>query len=131
VLAGLVLDAGDGAVSVAALDYSTSARAQVPAQADAPGSGILPGRVFTELVKTMPARQPMTLPLAGPPAVIVRGRPEVALQTLPEEDFPTLPAIPREVGRVEAEQLHPAIAQTAISAARDDTLPALTGLRIE
>ncbi len=131
VLAGLVLDAGDGAVSLAAFDYSTSARAQVPAQVDAPGRVILPGRVFTEIVKTLPAGQPMTLALAGTRAVIVCGRAEFALQTLPEEDYPTLPAIPPEVGRVEAEQLHRAIAQTAIAAARDDTLPALTGLRIE
>src|SRR5690606_39498768 len=131
VLAGLVLNAGDGAVSVAAFDYSPSARAQVPAQVDAPGRVILPGRVFTEIVKTMPAGQPMTLALAGTRAVIVCGRAEFALQTLPEEDYPTLPAIPPEVGRVEAEQLHRAIAQTAIAAARDDTLPALTGLRIE
>jgi DNA polymerase-3 subunit beta len=47
------------------------------------------------------------------------------------EDYPTLPTLPEETGVISAELFAEAIGQVAIAAGRDDTLPMLTGIRVE
>jgi DNA polymerase-3 subunit beta len=47
------------------------------------------------------------------------------------EDYPTLPALPEETGALPAEVFAEAISQVAVAAGRDDTLPMLTGIRVE
>lgn len=131
VLTGLVLDAGGDRLTVAAFDTSTSARATLPAHISQPGRVILPGRVLAEIVKALPADQPINLALGGTEATIVSGRSEFGLQTLPADEYPTLPAVPAAAGTVDAAELHNAIAQTAVAASNDGTLPMLTGILVE
>ena len=50
---------------------------------------------------------------------------------MPVEDYPQLPAMPQLAGTVAAEELATAVAQVAVAAGRDDTLPMLTGIRME
>jgi len=50
---------------------------------------------------------------------------------MPEDEYPALPDMPPESGKVGADLLAQAIGQVAIAAGRDDTLPALTGIRME
>jgi DNA polymerase-3 subunit beta len=50
---------------------------------------------------------------------------------LPAEEYPTLPDMPETTGTVGADAFSSAISQVAIAAGRDDTLPALTGIRVE
>ncbi len=47
------------------------------------------------------------------------------------EDYPTLPTLPEETGTLPADLFAEAIGQVAIAAGRDDTLPMLTGIRVE
>jgi DNA polymerase-3 subunit beta len=47
------------------------------------------------------------------------------------EDYPTLPALPDETGVVASNLFSEAIGQVAVAAGRDDTLPMLTGIRVE
>ena len=47
------------------------------------------------------------------------------------EDYPTLPMLPEETGALPADLFAEAISQVAIAAGRDDTLPMLTGIRVE
>src|SRR5258708_25979964 len=47
------------------------------------------------------------------------------------EHYPTLPTLPEETGTLPAELFAEAISQVAIAAGRDDTLPMLTGIRVE
>jgi DNA polymerase-3 subunit beta len=51
--------------------------------------------------------------------------------TLPVEDYPALPDMPSVSGTVLGTEFAGAVAQVAIAAGRDDTLPALTGIRVE
>jgi DNA polymerase-3 subunit beta len=50
---------------------------------------------------------------------------------MPVEDYPTLPALPARAGTVDAAQFAAAVAQVALAAGRDETLPMMTGVRIE
>jgi DNA polymerase-3 subunit beta len=47
------------------------------------------------------------------------------------EDYPTLPTLPEETGALPADVFAEAISQVAVAAGRDDTLPMLTGIRVE
>jgi DNA polymerase-3 subunit beta len=53
------------------------------------------------------------------------------LMLLPVDEYPTLPEMPEVTGTVGADTFASAIGQVAIAAGRDDTLPALTAIRIE
>jgi DNA polymerase-3 subunit beta len=50
---------------------------------------------------------------------------------MPVEDYPQLPAMPQLAGKVPADRLAEAVGQVAVAAGRDDTLPMLTGVRLE
>ena len=50
---------------------------------------------------------------------------------MPVEDYPTLPEMPEMAGTIDAAAFAAAVAQVAIAAGRDDTLPMLTGVRME
>ena len=47
------------------------------------------------------------------------------------EDYPDLPGLPEETGVVPADVFAEAITQVAVAAGKDDTLPMLTGMRLE
>jgi DNA polymerase-3 subunit beta len=50
---------------------------------------------------------------------------------MPVEDYPTLPEMPPAVGSIGSDAFATAVNQSATAAGRDDTLPALTGVRVE
>ena len=53
------------------------------------------------------------------------------LNPFPADEYPTLPDMPPVAGKVGADLLAAAIRQVAVAAGKDDTLPALTGIRVE
>jgi DNA polymerase-3 subunit beta len=53
------------------------------------------------------------------------------LLTLPVEDYPTLPEMPGASGSLRGDLFAAAVGQVSIAAGRDDTLPVLTGVRLE
>jgi DNA polymerase-3 subunit beta len=50
---------------------------------------------------------------------------------MPVEDYPQLPLMPARAGTVTAEVFSSAVAQVVVAAGKDDTLPMLTGLKLE
>src|SRR6185437_3692 len=53
------------------------------------------------------------------------------MPTLPVDDYPALPEMPAVAGTIGADVFAAAVSQVAVAAGRDDTLPVLTGVRIE
>ncbi len=129
VLLGLLLEVEDG-LSVSAFDYEVSSRIDVPATVTAPGRVLVPGRLLADIVRSLPA-QPVDLKLEGARVVLTCGAARFTLPTLPVEDYPALPAMPGTTGSLSSDVFAAAVAQVAIAAGRDDTLPVLTGVRIE
>jgi DNA polymerase-3 subunit beta len=50
---------------------------------------------------------------------------------MPVDDYPKLPNMPTTAGTVDGAEFATAVAQVAVAAGRDDTLPMLTGVRLE
>jgi len=63
--------------------------------------------------------------------VLTCGSSRFTLLTLPVEDYPALPAMPGASGSLRGDAFATAVAQVSIAAGRDDTLPVLTGVRLE
>ena len=50
---------------------------------------------------------------------------------MPPDDYPQLPPLPKTSGSAKAKTFAEAVAQVAVAAGRDDSLPMLTGIRVE
>jgi len=130
VLAGVMLRVGDGALHVSGFDYEVSSQVTIDVQADSDGAALVSGRLLAEITKALPAK-PVDIAAVGSHLELVCGSARFTLPTMPVEDYPTLPDMPATAGTVDAGVFAAAVAQVAIAAGRDDTLPMLTGVRME
>jgi DNA polymerase-3 subunit beta len=130
VLAGLLLRAEEGRLSLSGFDYEVSARVAVEAEVDEEGTVLVSGRLLADISRALPNR-PVEISTDGVRATVVCGSSRFTLHTLPVEEYPALPAMPTASGTVPGEVFAAAAAQVAVAAGRDDTLPVLTGVRIE
>ncbi len=130
VLLGLLLETSDNQLSVSGFDYEVSSQITVDAATAEDGRILVPGRLLSDIVRSLPA-QPVDLRLEGTRVVLTCGAARFTLPTLPVEDYPALPPMPTTAGSLESDVFGAAVAQVALAAGRDDTLPVLTGVRIE
>ncbi|MGR4881650.1 DNA polymerase III subunit beta [Streptomyces sp. LARHCF249] len=130
VLAGLLLKAEEGTLSLSGFDYEVSARVSVEADVEEDGTVLVSGRLLADICRALPNR-PVEISTDGVRATVVCGSSRFTLHTLPVDEYPALPVMPTATGTVPGEVFASAAAQVAIAAGRDDTLPVLTGVRIE
>ena len=129
VLAGMRLEAGRE-LTLASFDYDVSAQASIPVATESEGTVLVSGRLLAEITRSLPAR-PVQISADGSRATLTCGSTTFTLLTMPVEDYPSLPEMPSAAGSVGSDAFATAVGQSATAAGRDDTLPALTGVRIE
>ncbi|MEO6081620.1 MAG: DNA polymerase III subunit beta [Umezawaea sp.] len=136
VLGGVMLDAGssDGApgdsLTVSGFDYEVSATVGVPATIADGGKTLVSGRLLADITKALP-NHPVEISVDGSRMTITCGSAKFSLPTMPVEDYPALPNMPQLAGELAGEIFSEAVAQVAVAAGKDDTLPMLTGVRLE
>jgi DNA polymerase-3 subunit beta len=130
VLAGLVLTATDNGLTLSSFDYEVSGRVDITADVTTEGTSLVSGRLLADIARSLPPA-PVTIESEGTRISITCGRSSFTLPTLPVEDYPQLPVMPTTSGTVGGSAFAAAVAQVAIAAGRDDTLPTLTGIRME
>ncbi|MGN6794453.1 MAG: DNA polymerase III subunit beta [Streptosporangiaceae bacterium] len=130
VLAGMRLNAANEELTLSSFDYDVSALAKIPVDTQAPGSALVSGRLLAEISRSLPGR-PVQISSEGGRAVLTCGSATFNLLTMPEDEYPALPEMPPAAGTVGSDAFATAVSQTAVAAGRDDTLPSLTGVRIE
>ncbi|MDR2373909.1 MAG: DNA polymerase III subunit beta [Bifidobacteriaceae bacterium] len=119
-----------GKVTLASFDYEVSAKIEIGADVEDAGQALVSGRLLAEIAKLLPAK-PVTFQLEGAKAVVTCGSSTFTLLTMPLDDYPALPVLPSAVGAIEAGRFASAVGQVAVAATRDETLPLLTGVRVE
>jgi DNA polymerase-3 subunit beta len=129
VLAGIRLQAAAD-LTLSSFDYDVSAQARVPVEAEEEGEALVSGRLLAEITRSLPAR-PVEITTDGARATLTCGSATFTLLTMPTEDYPSLPEMPPPAGSIGSDAFASAVGQSATAAGRDDTLPALTGVRIE
>jgi len=134
VLGGVLLEAGTGAdgqgLTISGFDYEVSARVEVDASVGAADRALVSGRLLADITKALPAH-PVDIAVDGSRATITCGSARFSLPTMPVEDYPKLPDMPKLAGSVRPDVFAEAVTQVAVAAGRDDTLPMLTGIRLE
>ncbi|MEP6979354.1 MAG: DNA polymerase III subunit beta [Nakamurella sp.] len=131
VLGGILLTVDDATLTVAGFDYEVSTRAEVNVDADTGGRVLVSGRLLSEIARALPSARPVDISVEGSRVSIVGGSARFSLPTMPVEDYPALPEMPSASGTIDGADFAEAVSQTAISAGRDETLPMLTGVRVE
>jgi len=130
VLAGMRLHASGDELTLSSFDYDVSALAKIAVDTQAPGSALVSGRLLAEISRSLPGR-PVQITSDGGRAVLTCGSATFNLLTMPEDEYPALPEMPPAAGTVGSDAFATAVSQTAVAAGRDDTLPSLTGVRVE
>ncbi|MDQ7907023.1 DNA polymerase III subunit beta [Phytohabitans sp. ZYX-F-186] len=130
VLAGVMMRVTEGQLNVSGFDYEVSSQVSVDVQGDADGAALVSGRLLAEITKALPAK-PVDIAAVGAHLELVCGSARFTLPTMPVEDYPTLPEMPDSAGTIDAAEFASAVAQVAIAAGRDETLPMMTGVRLE
>jgi DNA polymerase III subunit beta len=129
VLAGMLIEAGE-TLKLSSFDYEVSAQMTMDIDADEPGTALVSGRLLAEISRSLPAH-PVEIITDGAKVTLKCGTAKFTLLTMPVEDYPSLPAMPQTSGTVGSDEFAAAVAQVALAAGRDDTLPMLTGVRVE
>jgi DNA polymerase-3 subunit beta len=131
VLAGLLLEATpDGTLRLSSFDYEVSARVEVSAEVLDGGTVLVSGKLLADICRSLPAK-PVDVATDGSRVSLTCGASRFTLLTMPVEEYPTLPAMPDGSGTLPGDVFGQAVAQVTVAASRDETLPILTGVRME
>ncbi|WP_030163251.1 DNA polymerase III subunit beta [Spirillospora albida] len=129
VLAGMHIEASDR-LKLSAFDYEVSAQVSTDIDVEEPGTALVSGRLLAEISRSLPPH-PVEVTTDGAKVMLRCGSAKFTLLTMPVEDYPTLPEMPPAAGAVGSDEFAAAVAQVAIAAGKDDTIPMLTGVRVE
>ena len=130
VLGGVLLVADEDGLTVSGFDYEVSAQMRVAAEVAGPGQVLVSGRLLADITKAL-SNKPVDVSVDGTRVLIACGSAKFSLPTMPVEDYPQLPEQPPQTGELGADVFSEAVGQVAVAAGRDDTLPMLTGIRVE
>ena len=131
VLAGILLHAeDDGTLTLSAFDYEVSARITVAAEVSEPGTVLVLGRLLADISRNLPDR-PIDVVTEGAKVQVTCGSSRFSLLMMPADDYPTLPSAPQPSGSIDGHLFTQAVAQVSVAADRGDTLPIITGVRVE
>jgi DNA polymerase-3 subunit beta len=130
VLAGLLLTVDNSRLSISGFDLEASTEVDLDVAAGADGQALVSGRLLAEITRSLPPH-PVDVAVDGARLTLSCGSARFTLPTMPVEDYPKLPDMPSTAGTVDSHEFANAVAQVAVAAGRDDTLPMLTGVRLE
>lgn len=129
-LLGIKIDATGDQVILSGSDLETSSKAIFNADIFEKGAVLVPGKLLAEISRSLP-NKPITITLDGSRVLVTSGSAKFTLPTLSLDEYPNLPELPAKTGVIASDTFATAVAQVAIAAGRDDSLPTLTGVHIE
>src|SRR5262245_38552049 len=133
ILSGILLEARDSELRLAATDMELSLRASLPAQLDGDGAIVLPGKTLADIARLLPADEVVIEHRPTESVVhLTSGSAAYTLHTYNPEDFPRLPELDVvPTFSVDRESLLETIGRVARAASRDESRPVLTGILVQ
>lgn len=131
IMGGMRVTIDGGALELAAFDMETAALAKVAGEADGPGRVLVCGSELAAVIKSLPkgAKVRAEITVEDDGLIVLCDGIEAVLSSLPIGEYPQLPPLPAESGLVNSEAFARSVARVAAAAGRDDTLPALLGIK--
>lgn len=130
VLSGLLIRAEQHTVTISSFDHEISAQLHIEADVENEGTVLVSGRLLNDIVKALPAA-PVTIEVEDSKAIVTCRSSRFTLSTMPVDEYPELPAMPELAGTVDGSAFARAVSQVITAASKDDTLPILTGVKVE
>ena len=130
VTAGVLLEVADGALTVTGFDFEVANRIEVQVTDKAGGRVLVSGRLLAEIAKALPPKD-VRVAVDGNRLSVRCGASRFALPLMQVEDYPAVPELPPRSGTVAADVFASAVAQVTTAASKDETLPMLTGVRMQ
>ena len=130
ILRGMVFVAGDEGLEVAGYDYEVSTQIRIAAEISETGRFAVNGKLVSDIVSKLP-NKPIDMHYDGTKVLVTCGKSRFELPAMTLEDYPALPSVPAATGTIDPQLFTEAIGQVAVAAGRDETLPMLTGIRME
>ena len=131
-LAGILLEAGEGGVRLSATDMELSIQTSSPAKVEEAGKVVIPARIFNDVVRSLP-KEDLTLVHDSSEGVVrlSAGENEYRIRVYAAEDFPRLPTfVEAEAFKMNGEALVETVEKVSRSYSKDETRPVLTGILI-
>jgi DNA polymerase III subunit beta len=130
-LSGILISASENGAVLAATDGEMGLRMSMEADVSSSGSALLPGRLLSELARSLGDESvEIELREAERDVQIRNGGSSFHLRVLPAEDFPNLPEAGAEPLKIPAPALADTVELVAPAASRDDMRPVLTGVLV-
>ncbi|QGS34479.1 DNA polymerase III subunit beta [Corynebacterium xerosis] len=130
ILRGMVFVAGDEGLEIAGYDYEVSTQIRIAAEISKTGRFAVNGKLVSDIVSKLP-NKPIDMHYDGTKVLVTCGKSRFELPAMTLEDYPALPSVPAATGTIDPQLFTEAIGQVAVAAGRDETLPMLTGIRME
>ncbi|XPP27038.1 MAG: DNA polymerase III subunit beta [Leucobacter sp.] len=129
-LSGVLVEAGDGQLTLSTFDYETSARTTVIAEVSEAGRALVSGRLLGEIAQRLPHAD-VEVSLVETRVQLRCGSASFSLPAMPVEEYPQVPRIDTVSGVVPSDVFAEAIAQVSLAASKDDVTPVITGVQFE
>lgn len=130
ILSGILFTAQGDSLQVQSTDLEVSIRTAVKARVEAEGTIVIPGRLITDIVRSLPEAA-VTVDASANGATIQCGQSSFTVRTLAPEDFPKFPDVsPGETVTLPTSVFSDVVHQVAKAVSRDETRPILTGILI-
>lgn len=130
ILHGIRIQTGDGRLELTATDSSASSTTTIDADIITPGTTVVPGKLLAAIASSLP-QKPALITVDGSKLQLTCGKSKFSLPTMPLEDYPKPPEQPDQIGILLGSEFSDAVTQIVIAAAKDETLPVLTGVQVK
>src|SRR5690606_16559242 len=101
----------------------------IAAEVDVPGEVLVPGRVFAEILRSLPDAE-VTVARKDASVRVESADTEFTLPLLPIDDYPVVPGTAPSVGTIDGSTLASAVAAASRVALRDESVPLLSGVSV-
>lgn len=130
ILSGILVSAADGEIQLQATDLEVSVKRTCPALIEDDGQVVVPGKLLTEIVRSLPEAA-VSLETEGGRAHIRCQQASFTVKTLDAKDFPKFPeVVVDKTISLPAPVIASVVRQVARSVSRDETRATLTGVLV-
>lgn len=131
ILAGIHISAQQDRAAFQATDLEVSIRTSSTAKVETPGETVVPGRLVTDIVRSLPEAAVTLETSPAGTAWITCGQSTFTVKTLAPEDYPKFPEVaPEGVVTLPVETFSHVVHQVSRSVSKDETRPILTGVLV-
>lgn len=128
ILSGIHLSADDGSLIMQATDLEVSVKNKVPCLTENEGQVVIPGRLLTDIVRSLPEAA-VTLETEGENVLVRCQQSSFTVKTLPAADFPKFPEVEIDKSvELPSSVVSSMVKKVSKAVSRDETRAVLTGV---